>query len=426
MLRMGKKAQHSQNSRAGHDGGDRLQYAPPKGLDTVCPEVGDIKRRYYDEPAIELARRLTSLPLEASSQPGEPTRINWQYAVATEAINMLDNYPTQAIAQVHGDNRWDFHRAVYWRALVAGAGEWIANSRFRTKSGESINPLREGWESVQRLADGTGQGPNPEAFAASIGEYMLAEQIGIIELATELDARVRNLFWDSLGADHHPRNILAASAAKAQKKVATKLTHRGFSLDDKYGVQWLRPTQALSMEHSQQGVPERESQPHTPEASQAAPDKESRGDTSKTSSSPYKPGDRQKISEKKLAKAGVSTGASDIETRLVQTLNERIESGIISVNQSGASILTTEHGPGFVLPKAELVLSEIMGVPAEAVRTVIESASISRYSHPETVYRIKSKGRGWKKLKIVVMDPGFSERIPALAGLSPNEDIRKD
>lgn len=440
MLGIGRKPQepNSGESRTKSEG----QYAPPKGLETVCPEVGDLKHRFYDRPAVELAQRLGSLAMEANSEPGEPSRINWQYAVATEAINMLDNYPTQAIAQVHGDNRWDFHRAVYWRALVAGLGEWIANSRFRRKNGESVNPLREGWSEVQRLADGTGQGPNPEAFAPSIGEYMMAEQIGVVELAGSLDTTVRNLFWDSFGADHHPRNIFAASAAKAQKKVATKLAHRGFSLDDKYGTQWLRPTQTLQIEQPA-GNSDVQGQQEEAGASAAEPSSpakrkeaipQSGEQPARTASvaqagkadKPAKANGEEGPGSRQLAKAGISTGSDDIENRLVRTINERIDSGVIRVNEPGALILTTEHGPGFVQPKAELSLGEMMGVPAEAVRTVIESTSLSDYSHPGTVYRIKSKGRGWKKLKIMVMDPEFAKRIPALEGLAPNEDIRKD
>lgn len=438
MLGLSKKADDQQQSQAKGKISGAGQFAPPKGLETVCPEIGELKKRFYDAPAIALAQRLTTLPLEANSETGEPNRINWQYAVATEAINMLDNYPTQAIAQVHGDHRWDFHRAVYWRALVAGLGEWIANTRFRRKNGDAINPLREGWEEVQRLADGTGQGPNPEAFAPSIGEFMLAQQIGVVDLALTLDPAVRNLFWDSFGADHHPRNIFAASAAKAQTKVATKLSHRGFSLDDKYGIQWLRPTQTLQIEDAAEQQQSAEEQANTSDKDAEASSKSRVTPTPETRSNASEPGAKtaskgQKHSGKskgpatnQLEKAGISTGGDDIQARMVRTLNERIDSGVVRVNEAGALILTTEHGPGFVQPKAELSLAEMMGVPAEAVRTAIESVSQNECSHPNTVYRIKSKGRGWKKLKIMVMDPEFAKRIPALEGLGPNEDIRKD
>src|SRR5690554_4736507 len=148
----------------------------PRGIETICPEAGSHQREFYLAPAQALGERLKDFPLIISGGENQPTRLQWQFVIAMEAINTLDNYPLQAIVNVHGDDKWDFHRAVFLRGLTAGLGEWLNKHQLKNKKGNLIDVMTEGWSGAVSVA------PAAESFIAVSGG--LAEWLLTAEIAT--------------------------------------------------------------------------------------------------------------------------------------------------------------------------------------------------------------------------------------------------
>ena len=409
-------------------------FRPPKGLATVCPEIGDAKHTFYEAPSVAIANRLRLLPMSFDASEEHPSRLSWQYAVAVESINMLDHFPLQAIVNTHGDNKWDFHRSVFWRGLVAGVGSWLQLITLKSKQGKSINPLTEGWELVDRLSESSKGVRYPCTVAPSTAELLVATESGLLALADTLDPQIHKLFLDSFGADHHGRNPVASAVARAQIKVRKRLNNRGFLIDDKLGISWMNRTEVLQIEtfaHPpkdpvEAGKVVQAPEPQTPRPAQDS-DPVAAGNPTPPASEPeaqmrskdqvksagIKPDSRFMESKKPQRPATEGPGSGDIDPRMVAKLiRERLKSGVFMLNRLGAQVEVGPHGVGLVLPKTLYQVAEMMSVPYGQLEPVVMGQMIDpRLSHPKLDYRMHRQGRGWNKLKLAVLQDEWVEQI---------------
>lgn len=391
----------------------------PTGLAEVCPEAGDVRQRYYIDPAHRLHRVLNTAVISADCVGDFPTRIRWQYRLAAESVNMLETFPTQAVANVRGEYRWDFHRVAYLRGLLAGLGAWMRDHEFWPPSGNKpISPIDED------LPEGTQVSPRHERrqhlrIAPGVGELLLFQRLGWDQLTAALDPVVRSLLLDSFGADAHERNLLAKACEKAMLKNRKRLTNRGLSLEGISGIHWLRGGRRA------EAVP-----PQEPIAAQALRPWDKSGRGQETAAKRLERLQNAGIDPQQPLQQGPNLGSDEggqvHSQALVEWLKRKLQTGQIIINQQGALIHGTEHGPGLVVPKALDLMAHELDEPVERISEVAQALFDPKLSTPSKRYRIKRSRRGHAKVALYVFKPGVAAELFQDGVIEPNPDIQCD
>lgn len=406
----------------------------PRGIETVCPEVGKYQDKLYLAPAQALGERLKDYPLILGAGGDAPTRLQWQFAVATEAINTLDIYPLQAVVNLHGDEKWDFHRAAYLRGLVAGIGDWLNAHQIKNKKGNLIDVLSDGWDTGVSLA------PAKDGFvpiSGGVTELHLCEEISEVLPREYLNTDVYRLFLDSFAPDYQSRNPIAGAVQMAREKVMKRLSAKGIDASIAVGV---RPRGSVRNQAAPQPAPAKQDQ-------SVATNEEVRKVTRK----PEQQSPKAKVrTEKKrpqgptaeaIKKAGIELPVaskkesvpapeqSEAKTAitlddLVGIVRQRIDEGIITANQAGAIFHGTPNGPALIVPKGFDVIAQVMKVDMASVEEFANSCMINaEVSFPNIVYRLHRPGRGWAKIKAGVLNSQVAEKLFP-EGLETNPGIK--
>lgn len=429
----------------------------PRGIETVCPESGSSQQTFYLAPAQALGERLASLPLILHGGDDQPTRLQWQFAIAIEAINTLDNYPLQAVVNVHGEDKWDFHRAAFLRALVAGLGDWLNKHQLKTKKGVLVDVLLDGW------GEGVNLAPAKETFIpvnSGLTEWQLCNEIIQDNPKNYLHPEVYRLFMDSFATDYHPRNPIAGAVHQARGKMVKRLNGKGVALHQAVGVvpkklktvstsapsntpssetnadeakaevkaqpkQQERPKQKASS-GSGRGSQDRKSKPSTPSPNAV----HKAGIAMPGESGPVSRPVTDNPSSAKPAAVSPSPDQSAAEPiildDLVRVVRQRMDEGIITTNQAGAIFHGTPNGAALIVPKGYDVIAQVMKVEMADVEALARNHLVnSDLSSPNVVYRLHRKGRGWAKIKAgVLSSQAASMLFPE--GLEANPDIKTE
>lgn len=409
----------------------------PRGIETVCPETGSQQQKFYLSPAQALGERLGSLPLILNGGDDQPTRLQWQFAIAIEAINTLDNYPLQAVVNVHGEDKWDFHRAAFLRALVSGLGDWLNKHQLKTKKGNLVDVLFDGWAETVNLA------PAKDSFIPVSGgliEWQLCNEIIKESPRNYLHPDVYRLFMDSFATDHHPRNPIAGAVHQARGKMVKRLYGKGVALHQAVGVM---PTKMKSPSISvQSNTPSSET-----DADKLNHEVQAQPKQNTQSNSSRRPQDRKPPIPSRTAvqkagiaipgESGTAPAAASLSPEqpaaepialeeLVRIVRQRMDAGIITANQAGAIFHGTPNGPALIVPKGYDVIAQVMKVEMADVEALAHSHLVNaELSFPKVVYRLHRKGRGWAKIKAGVL----SSQVAAMLfpeGLEANPDIKTE
>lgn len=408
----------------------------PRGIETVCPEAGSDQQRFYLSPAQALGERLRDLPLILNGGEDQPSRLQWQFAIAVEAMNTLDNYPLQAVVNVHGEDKWDFHRAAYLRALVAGLGEWLNKHQLKDKKGNFIDVVSEGW------ANGVNLAPAKDTLipvSGGIAEWHLCSELTKDQPRDYLHPEVYRLFMDSFAPDAHYRNPISGAVIQAREKMVKRLNAKGVSVQQAIGVipvsavraqpQAAAPAPAPSQPDAgaQHQSPQNEAPRPKPRPEQKPQAKKTKPSTKAMKNAGIampepatKPPER---APEPSASANGSVAPIALED-LVQVVRQRMDEGIITANQAGAIFHGTPNGAALIVPKGFDVIAQIMRVDIASVEAFAGSHMIDAdKSFPNVVYRLHRQGRGWAKIKAGVLNPQISTLIFP-EGLEVNPDIK--
>lgn len=423
----------------------------PRGIETVCPESGSSQKQFYLAPAQTLGERLRSLPLILDGGDDQPTRLQWQFAIAIEAINTLDNYPLQAVVNVHGDDKWDFHRAAFMRALVAGLGDWLNKHQLKTKKGNLIDVLIDGWEEAVNLA------PAKDTFIpvnSGLIEWQLSNEILKDNPKKYLHPEVYRLFMDSFATDYHPRNPIAGAVHQARAKMVKRLNSKGIALHQAVGVIPKKPkSSSLSVQsstpasepeadaakHEVQEEPKQQARPKPKAHSDSGRGSQDRKPKSSTPSSHAvhkagiaMPGEIGAVPEERVS-GNPSPASSSLEQSaaepialedLVRVVRQRMDEGIITANQAGAIFHGTPNGAALIFPKGYDIIAQVLKVEMADVEALAHDHMVNaELSFPKVVYRLHRKGRGWAKIKAGVLNSHVASKLFP-EGLEANPDIK--
>jgi len=442
-------------SKSKSGGGSHLDEAPkkkgviyrPRGIETVCPEAGYHQQQFYLSPAQALGERLKDYPLILNGSEDQPTRLQWQFAIAIEAINTLDIYPLQAVVNLHGEDKWDFHRAAYLRALVAGMGDWLNKHQVKNKRGNLIDVLSEGWAAGDSLA------PAKEMFipvSGGITEFQLCSEISQYLPKEYLHPEVYRLFLDSFAPDFQHRNPIAGAMQLAREKVVKRLSAKGIETATAIGVKSTTTNRGAGAASATITTPAPQatmpSQPDTgsvkPESQQAQqkpvaakkPQAQKQKSTAPTVQAAKKAGiampERAQSepvthTEPPAQPATPPSELTNISLEdLVGVVRERLAEGIITANQAGAIFHGTPNGAGLIVPKGFDVIAQIMKVDMASVEAFANSHMIdAEHSFPSTIYRLHRPGRGWAKIKVGVLNSQVTAKLFP-EGLEANPGIK--
>lgn len=452
MMKMfGKKDAAAPGASEAPKGKPKAGVYRPRGIETVCPEGGNDQQRFYLSPSQALGERLRDFPLILNGGDDQPTRLQWQFAIAVEAINTLDNYPLQAVVNVHGEDKWDFHRAAFLRALVAGLGDWLNKQQLKSKKGTLIDVLSEGWADAVSLA------PAKESLIpvnAGLVEWHLCGEITKDQPIEYLHPDVYRLFMDSFATDPHQRNPISGAVRQAREKMVKRLSAKGIAVHQAIGVMPTRTRAAApAAEKSAQPsasasdsvnapkeVPKSQATTprHEPKASQAKP--KPSGPSSQAvkkagiemPEAPSKPASATPAPESPTpaepksdnpAPAIASEDAVDL-SELVRVVRQRMEDGIITANQAGAIFHGTPNGAALIVPKGYDVIAQVLKTEMGAVEALAKSHMVDPdQSFPNVTYRLHRQGRGWAKIKAGVLNDQVAKMLFP-EGLEPNPDIK--
>lgn len=364
---------------------DSVQF--PGRFRSVCPEPQGETLGVYVEPARKLGQMLRDL----DAGEGGLQRLRWQLEVATEAITMIGKRPLQAIIPLHADNVWDWHRAVYLRGLVAGIGNYLRSGAVITQASKDLHPAIQGWpDGVMQYVPNR---PIKQEFkiSPSIAEYRVAEQAGIISLAEKLHPGVFGYFCDSFGADAWGRNPISISIAEAEVKVTRILNLDGIRT---HGVA------RLSKSHTKITVSQDEEQVATSAgtASSVAQD-----------DGPSIPGDGPEV---KFNNEGL--GPSN-HNAMVEFICQRLIQGVITINEHDSVFCQVQGRLALVCPKGIAILAQMTGLESTDLKSILMSMADPDLSTPKMEYRIQRKGRGWGKIRLLVLKEVYGQRLLSVA-----------
>lgn len=419
----------------------------PRGIETVCPEGGNDQQRFYLSPSQALGERLRDFPLILNGGDDQPTRLQWQFAIAVEAINTLDNYPLQAVVNVHGEDKWDFHRAAYLRALVAGLGDWLNKLQLKSKKGSLIDVLTEGWGEAVSLA------PARESLIpvnAGLVEWHLCGEITKDLPIEYLHPDVYRLFMDSFATEPNQRNPIAGAVRQAREKMVKRLSAKGIAVHQAFGVMPSKTRVAApAAEQASQPAPSSSNsnaEPATKTAQKPQPETKSTQAKPKASGpskqavqkagiempskeapvlaepAPAAPATEAPVAEKP---APAQANETDIDlSELVRVVRQRMEDGIITANQAGAIFHGTPNGAALIVPKGYDVIAQVLKADMSAVEALAQSHMVNaEQSFPNVVYRLHRQGRGWAKIKASVLNDQVAKMLFP-EGLEANPDIK--
>lgn len=355
----------------------------PGRFRSVCPEPQAESLATYFEPALQLSKMLSDL----DAGEGGLQRIRWQLEIATEAMTMIGKRPLQAIIPLHAESVWDWHRAAYLRGLVAGIGNYLRAGAVITQSTKDLHPAIQGWPDV--VMQYVPNRPIKQEFkvSQSIAEYRVAEQAGIIKFAQDLHPGVFGYFCDSFGADAWSRNPISISILEAEDKVARILNLDGFRTQNVARLSKTSDKISIAIDDEQFSG-------NLPVASPEAP----KQDSLKA---------RNMASEDAVA-PGLLAGN---HKAMIEFVCERLAQGVITINEHD-SVFCQIHGRiAVVCPRGLSILAQMTGLDEGDLESVIGGMSDESMSTPRMEYRIQRKGRGWGKIRLLVLEDSYTKLL---------------
>jgi len=368
----------------------------PGRFRTVCPETQSKDFSFYTEPAESLNLLLRDL----DSGTGNLERMRWQLEVATESITMIGKRPLQAIIPLHAQNSWDWHRASYLRGLVAGIGAYLRSGAVISRSTKDTHPAILGWP--EGLVQYVANRPMKQEYmvAPSISEYRVAEQIGAFRLAETLHPGVFSYFCDSFGADAWSRNPISISVAEAEEKVARILSLEGFNT---LSVARLSKYKSkLSVAAAESASPT-STKPQPVPVPVAIPQNVPAPPPPVTSMAPL------------LNRPEPDSECAAHQQSLVDLILNRLAQGVITINEHDSMFCQVDGLLAILCPRGIKILTQMSELSEPDLESILFAMSESSKSTPSVEYRIRRKGRGWGKVRLLVLKSVYAEQIVSAA-----------
>lgn len=360
-------------------------------FDTSCPEVGQHRDRYYRAPADALGQHLGRLAV--GQDCATVCRAYYQCVLASTSITALDHFPLQAMVPVHGEHQWDVHRAVFVRALVAGLGAFATNHNFTERNGRPHTLLDDSISKASLVTVARGL-----PVAPSMAEILVAQKLGLFDLSQKWDVKVRHLFLDSFGLDHHPRNPLVFAIDLAFDRTRRSFQQKGVILPTEVMPTWGHRNAKAELE-SRFELPGE----HVKKLERDQP----------TAPPVTVPVTRADPSEQEdLASLPVTI------RRIVRAISE----DELEINRTTGVCHMTREGLSLHVPKAYHLLGELFSVSASDIQIALEDDT---YVPTDFRYKQKRKGQGKKPIRLRFVADQHQDAIGRLLTVSADGSLER-
>ncbi len=354
-------------------------------LTGYCPERGGKQTRYYQQQARRLAEATDKMVCIPNAPQGLPLRSHWQQRLAAMSLKTLDGLPVNHWVQVKGPHQWDWHRALYSRALFAGLGSLYQHCEFQVERKE-YNPalvsLRKGMTPTLL------QREKPLQGSPSMVEYTWALSCLDMTVFDDLDREVWWYMMDSWASDADPDNPIVKSISTAWDQMLYVYESRGVQL-----MTSLMAHIPPFVLHHRLGTGLRTT----------SIDLEGKDETAATTpvsdmdtQYQYKP-DEQEQAIKATPAAEPATGGGLNPDSIIKALSQLYKNGDIQANCKGAMLHGTELGLGLVVPATFNFLSERGNKDPERIEYCVKHHLSNTSAMAKRFRLVLQKGKGRKK-----------------------------